>query len=354
MGFDTNVGWAHDTFNPWWGCVHKNEGCRNCYAGVFANRLGYSAKGTKKLPLWGASARRRFFDAKHWSQPLRWNRAAKEAGARRRVFCASMADVFELLATDHPDYAAMHEARLQLWDLIDKTPHLIWMLLTKRAENLHLLPEGLSNVWLGASAIDQPSADEQLPLLLKTPAAVHFASYEPLLGPIDASRYLQFGSQCECDPLADPSTRCTPEAADHWIRCNPGTRRLAWGIVGGESGPKARLLHPDWVRSLRDQHTAAERAFFFKQWGTWLPFYDRDQDDPDWRQIPKESSSVRRINLAGGQGFHGERVVYFRRAGMKKAGRLLDNRTWDQVPPDLPDYMPVTAYKRSAAAPSTA
>lgn len=107
---------------------------------------------------------------------------------------------------------------------------------------------------------------------------------------------------------------------------------LHWVICGGESGPGARPMHPDWVRSLRDQCAAAGVPFFFKQWGEWEAFYDRDIDDPDWRDIPEYGPGITRLNLAGGTGFHGERVVYFRKVGKKAAGRLLDGRIWDEAP----------------------
>lgn len=176
----------------------------------------------------------------------------------------------------------------------------------------------LPNVWIGTTVEDQARADERIPHLLRVPARVRFLSMEPLLGPVDlASRY-----------LADVSRLTVSGRPSR----DPYDRGLQWIITGGESGPHARPSHPDWFRSLRDQCQAAEVPFFFKQWGCWAPFYDRDIDDPDWRAIPKEGPSVKRINLAGGQGFHGDRVVYLRRIGKSAAGRLLDGVEWSQVP----------------------
>jgi protein gp37 len=190
-----------------------------------------------------------------------------------------------------------------------------FMVLTKRPERMitffqQYYPEGpIQNLWLGVTAENQEQADKRIPVLLQIPAAIHWVSCEPLLGPINLEWYL----------------RDSGLKAPHW---------LDWCVAGGESGPGARPLHPDWARSLRDQCEAAEVPFFFKQWGEWYPFYDRDKDDPDWQHVPEENavSGIRRLNLAGGSGFHGDRVVYLHRAGKKNAGRLLDGREWDEYP----------------------
>ena len=146
MGEKTGIAWTDSTFNPWHGCQRVSPGCELCYAETFDARFGE--------PHWGPKAPRRFFGDKHWNEPLKWNRAAEASGVRRRVFCASMADVFE----DRPDLV---EHRLRLWKLIEATPHLDWLLLTKRPENIHrMLPKPtvdadgntrpyFSNVWLG-------------------------------------------------------------------------------------------------------------------------------------------------------------------------------------------------------------
>src|SRR5687767_4291955 len=114
MGQNTRIEWTHHTFNPWWGCVRVSPACKNCYADSWANRLG--------LELWGAKAPRRFFSDSHWAEPIRWNREAQRLGVRRRVFCASMGDVFE-------DRRDLDSARAKLWKLIDETSSLDWLLL---------------------------------------------------------------------------------------------------------------------------------------------------------------------------------------------------------------------------------
>ncbi|WP_374309460.1 DUF5131 family protein [Methylocella sp.] len=168
----------------------------------------------------------------------------------------------------------------------------------------------LPNVWLGVSAEDQRRADERVPDLLATPAAVRFMSAEPLLGGINFH--------------------------DWFIRAVNGfSPAIDWIIVGGESGPRARPMHPDWARSIRDQCAAAGVPLFFKQWGEWGPIYDRDHDDPDWRRCDVIANKTPRgqwLNLAGGQGFHGERVIRVDRIGKRRAGRLLDGREYSEFP----------------------
>jgi protein gp37 len=242
MGKGTKIEWAHHTFNPWWGCTKVSDGCKNCYAETFSKRTGHA--------IWGDNAERRFFGDKHWNEPLRWNADAKTVGEQHRVFCASMADVFE-------NRRDLEEPRRRLFKLIDATPNLIWLLLTKRPENIVRMTANWTlptNVWLGTSAEDQKWWSTRVPILMRIPAAAHFVSVEPLVGEI-------------YDMLED--------ALPDWI------------IVGGESGPKARPMPADWVRSIRDQ-IAGRKAFFFKQWG------GRDKkaagrllDGKEWNEVPK-------------------------------------------------------------------
>ena len=161
MGENSKIEWTNSTFNPWWGCVKITEGCTNCYANAFDKRVGGSH--------WGANAERRFFSDAHWAKPLAWNRKAEKAGERHRVFCASMADVFE-------DRRDLDAPRARLWELIRATPHLDWLLLTKRPENLDQLVPGdwittnrpgpPPNIWLGVTTENQHRADERIPTLL--------------------------------------------------------------------------------------------------------------------------------------------------------------------------------------------
>lgn len=236
----TTIEWTHRrlpdggvvpgyTFNIVWGCQKVSEGCKHCYADTLASRYGYY--------LWGPFASRRVLSPAYWSHPLRWNQEAQAQGIARNVFCSSMADVFEA----HPIVA---QEREKLWPLIEQTPWLNWLLLTKRPQNVvGMVPSGFcwpSNVWVGTSVENQQRACERIPELLCVPAAVRFLSCEPLLGPLDLRPWLA------------PS--------DDWYE-------LDWVIAGGESGSGARPMDPQWVASLRDQCVAAQVPFFFKQWG---------------------------------------------------------------------------------------
>lgn len=241
MGADSKIEWTHHTFNPWRGCAKVSPGCAHCYAEAMAKRTGIH--GT-----WGPEGERVVSSDAYWAQPLRWDRAAAKAGERRRVFCASMADVFE--ARDD-----LHEPRSRLFSLILATPHLDWLLLTKRPENVEIIaPESWmdgfpKNVWLGTTVEDQQRADERIPHLLAVPAAVRFLSVEPLLGPVDLRAYL------------DGSTRWS-------VRTN--ATRIDWVIVGGESGPGARPMHPSWAVSVVEHCREAGIPCFFKQAGSVL------------------------------------------------------------------------------------
>lgn len=237
MSSNTAIEWAHHTFNPWQGCTKVSPGCKHCYAEALDKRHLRSRDSH-----WGANAPRLFADEQYWRQPLAWNRAAERAGERRRVFCMSMGDLFELHSI--PLYAAIQAtARRRVFDTIEATPALDWLLLTKRPENLapmlptHWRERPPANVWLGASIENQAMADERLPVLLDAPAVVHFVSYEPALGPIDLD-------------AAAPG-RCTDE--------------LDWLIAGAESGHKARPARLWWFRSVRDQCERLDVVFFFKQ-----------------------------------------------------------------------------------------
>ncbi len=327
MSENSKIEWTDHTFNPWEGCQKVGPGCDHCYA---ETRNARFAGG--QAVNWGPGAPRRRTSPATWAMPRRWNAQADaflaQHGRRQRVFCASLADVF--------DNAVDPQWRADLFTLIHQTPNLDWLLLTKRIGNvvpmlaelahgndhdltlLDMMP--LPNVWIGATIVNQAEADRDIPKLLAVPARVRFLSMEPLLGPVNLERPLpgpdldQGGGSKICQPWLIQS-------GIHWV------------IVGGESGPDARPMHPDWARSLRDQCNAAGVPFLFKQWGEHDLSYDRDRDDPDYRRCASvEKQPGRWINLAGGHGFNGERVHYARRVGKKAAGRLLDGRTWDETP----------------------
>jgi protein gp37 len=231
VGDRTSIAWTDHTFNPWWGCEKVSEACKFCYAEREAHRFGHQ--------VWGKGADRRTFSTKHWMRPHAWDIAAKAAGVRRRVFCASMADVFE--AREDLD-----GERRKLWDLIESTSGLDWLLLTKRPENIgRMVPadwlrQPRPNVWYGTTVENQATADKRIPELLMLPGPVRFLSCEPLLEPINLFEYL------------------TP------VR----PRRIDWVIAGGESGPRPRLLDQAWIEDLMEQARAGGAAMFVKQLGT--------------------------------------------------------------------------------------
>ena len=281
MAENTKIEWTDHTFNPWEGCQKVGPGCDHCYA---ETRNARFAGGTAIN--WGPGAPRRRTSASNWALPKRWNAQSDtfmaQHGRRQRVFCASLADVF--------DNAVDPQWRDDLFALIAATPNLDWLLLTKRIGNVgNMLPlpfdfdKHFPNVWIGATIVNQAEADRDIPKLLDVPARVRFLSMEPLLGPVDL-RALQYG-EGEIDALKPDQWEAviaawrdtTPEWVEDFedwfgVTLNDGLigpmhPGINWVIVGGESGPGARPMHPDWVRSLRDQCQAAGVALFVKQMG---------------------------------------------------------------------------------------
>ena len=317
MGESTEINWTDATFNPWIGCQSVAPECDNCYAEARDNRFNGGAH-------WGPKAPRHRTSIQNWKKPLRWNKKANQFfdlnGRRQRVFCASLADVF--------DNAVDPAWRTDLFDLIRECDNLDWQLLTKRPQNMvKMLPadwgDGWSNVWLGTSAGTQKTADQNIPHLLNTPAAIRFVSAEPLLGAVDLQRIR------------------IPEASDGYLDCLIGekwvpgcgsissrtfkTAKLNWVICGGESGPNARPMQPGWARSLRYQCVAAGVPYFFKQWGEWKPLSHQEMD----KWWPKDKDSAICLSPDGSYHIDGCRM---QRVGTKAAGRALDGRVWDKMP----------------------
>lgn len=230
MGEVTGIAWTDSTFNAWIGCQRVSEGCVHCYAEALDARKRWGG-----VTHWGPTAPRRRTAASTWAKPITWNAKAKKLGVRPRVFCSSLADVFE-------DRAEIVPWRQDLFDLIRKTPQLDWLLLTKRPENIQRLWPVLSlgwgarfwpNVWLGTTVENAKRAVDRIDVLSSIDAAVRFLSIEPLI--------------------------------EH-----PGTldlRRIDWAIIGGESGPGARPFNIGWARDLVRQARAVGTAPFVKQLG---------------------------------------------------------------------------------------
>lgn len=332
MSENTKIEWCDHTFNPWEGCQKVGPGCDHCYA---ETRNARFAGGTAIN--WGPGAPRRRTSVSNWELPKRWNAQADafmaQHGRRQRVFCASLADVF--------DNAADPKWRVDLLQLIADTPNLDWLLLTKRIGNAHaMLDEALSelscgltrwmdvpwpNVWLGATIVNQAEADRDIPKLLAVPAAKRFLSMEPLLAPVTLPSFCSCGcgkplDEARQETIDDPGY-LNPDQAAASIKATLG---VDWVIVGGESGPRARPMHPDWARSLRDQCEAAGVPFLFKQWGEWIDDFNIDAAALHSPQIADPNEYFHECEWESG--------VSSWRVGKKAAGRLLDGRTWGEVP----------------------
>jgi len=319
MGIETEISWTDHTFNPWWGCVKVSPACDRCYAETFSKRVGFAESGSK-FPIWGKQAGRRFFAGSHWSEPLKWDKNAAKEGVRKRVFCGSMCDVMEEYnGTEHLVREGLEESRRWLYSLIERTANLDWLLLTKRPQNFRrFLPKGWlanprPNVW-GMATVESQEFMWRAKELCQTPFAIRGISAEPLLGPLDftAVDYRNDLRQSLVKFAREtPSLNLlTGEWFDGWDSGEDGAR-LDWIIVGGESGAGARPSHPDWFRSIRDQCVRAGIAFHHKQNGEW--------------------ASVSEVAGAGAHRYF-EDGATVRRVGKKAAGRLLDGRTWDEMP----------------------
>jgi protein gp37 len=305
MSQSTAIEWTDATWNPVRGCSIVSKGCTNCYAMRQAhrsNRPGGAYEGLTKLtrggPVWTGAVRE---VDELLTQPLKWRRP-------RRIFVNSMSDLFH--ENVHGDFIDA------ILDTVARSNHLglghQFQVLTKRAERMyrfmrHYRP--IANLWLGVSVEDQIAADERIPFLLQTPATVRWISAEPLLGPIDLRAH---------HPLR-------PRDGGAWTM-------LDWVVVGGESGPGARPMHPDWARALRDQCGEFGIAFFFKQWGAWAPYtYVNASNGHKLVRLGYTKTEEQRERVIGGP-TEGTEPYNVRRVGKKAAGRELDGRTHDEYP----------------------
>jgi protein gp37 len=338
MGYETKIGWTNTyltsevvwngvttttipgaTFNPWWGCEKVSPACKFCYAEYFSDvRMGNK--------LWGPGSTRKMFGDKHWNEPLKWNRECEKLGIRRKVFCASMADVFE----DHPDVI---EARERLWRLIEATPYLDWLLLTKRPENiLKMLPDRWAsptahefvdgtkhmddvplNIAFGTTVENQTWAEKRVREIcnvkLKT-GRVIFLSMEPLLGSVDLDQ----------DYFEHRLIRNVPsDSRTKWLDL------INWVIVGGESGKDARPSHPQWFRDILHQCKKYKVPFFSKQWGEYSPQWKKDAAKNIF-VYPDGTSSP---NQAVKNGVRGQLMSWWGKSG---AGAMLDGEEYLEIP----------------------
>ncbi|MFN3650051.1 MAG: DUF5131 family protein [Armatimonadota bacterium] len=351
MADKTGIEWTDATWNPIRGCTRVSEGCRNCYAERVAGRFsgpGQPYEGLARMtasgPRWTGAV---CLVPEHLEDPIRWRKP-------RRIFVNSMSDLFHEGLGD-AEIARVFEVICR--SLKGRQPHErhTYQILTKRAERMEQWFEwaerkypgwfgsdgllDLGDVQLGVSVESQQTAEERIPHLLRVPVRVRFLSCEPLLGPVDLTLV---------DHLFGWINALTGQTFDG-DNGNPvgsiSARGVDWVIVGGESGPGARPMHPDWARTLRDQCQAAGVAFHFKQWGEWKPISEMPEDeyDPLYEPAPaRDPEATRRCRVAtraiqwdGGDGYQliqGHCGYLTFRVGKKRAGRTLDGRTWDEFP----------------------
>ena len=315
MGTNSKIEWTNHTWNPWRGCTKVSPACDNCYMFRDMGRYGHDA----------ATVQRQ--GDKTFQMPVAFIHGGRPQPGwlwpdGNKVFACSWSDFF------HPDADAWRD---EAWEIIRRRPGLVFQLLTKRPELiLTRLPldwgEGWPNVWLGVTAENQEQADKRICRLLETPAAIRFVSIEPMLGSIDLTRLDYFRAMNE--RLTPEERRFAPSLKWNALSDDDGYNAafefqtgeelslLDWVIVGGESGPKARPMNPDWVRRVRDQCQAAGVPFFFKQWGEWAPNCLCGRKNP-CKQTPRPEP--------GGMG------CMFR-CGKKEAGSTIDNQEWKEFP----------------------
>lgn len=367
MADHTKIEWTDATWNPITGCSVATPGCTNCYAMKLAGtRMKHHPSrakltiDTKAGPAWNGEVR---FNEEWLTQPLNWKKP-------RRIFVCAHADLFHESVPDawiDRVFAVMALAPQHTFQVLTKRSKRMLDYITEHGSGFgdtisvlervadqagRMMEEGdnaadcvlgdpwpLPNVWLGVSVEDQKRADERIPDLLATPAAVRWISAEPLLGPLDLTQ-LPFEKSCDCKDHSP--TFNSLDASVYCAGCCEGAEaldigRLDWVVVGGESGPKARPSHPDWLRSLRDQCAAAGVPFFFKQWGEFreydtgspevIPIIDGTDEADDMVDLAINPSWISRDGVHALTRDHLSMHVPSRmieRIGKKAAGRLLD------------------------------
>lgn len=360
MADGTHIEWTDATWNPITGCSVVSPGCTNCYAMKLAgtrlqhhpSRSGLTME-TKAGPVWNGQVR---FNEGWLDQPLRWRKP-------RMIFVCAHGDLFHEAVPDEwidRIFATMAMAMKHTFQVLTKRPALMKAYLTapgrrdaviremyRQGAAFGAIPWPLSNVWLGVSVEDQARANERVPILLDTPAAVRWISAEPLLGPVDLTTLRRYnptgkpwidglrGLVTRGGYLARSPSECSMSTSTMIPGELPG---IDWVVVGGESGP--RPMHPDWARSLRDQCVQADVPFLFKQWGAWLPW--EPEHGPCWKAQNGRSADGHALFPAdmdhdptwddGLWAIPEEEHFAFQRVGKKAAGRKLDGVTWDQYP----------------------
>lgn len=331
MADSTNIEWADSTANLWIGCTKVSPGCDNCYAAA-------DWQDRKNRVLWGPHGDRSYCKAgwalikKMQARAARNGGVDPDLGRKRRIFVNSLSDFFD----NHRSIIWRADA----FDTFEASPDVILILITKRPGNVmkmvppHWLEPGgwPAHVWLGVSVEDQAAANQRIPDLLATPAAVRFLSCEPLLGPVDLGGQVTpalsvFSGYDWYEPLEGRAY--IHDEDDHLIQTDT-IGKIEWVIAGGESGPGARPMHPDWVRALRDQCRDAGTAFFFKQWGEWFPGeIDNASDGTGWRAYPDIDHDPGADRWEFGFVKYQDGML---RVGKKRTGRLLDGVEHSEFP----------------------
>jgi protein gp37 len=338
MSDGTHIEWADATWNVVNGCSVLSPGCTNCYAMKQAHRVDCRRGLTRKTNggmVWTGEVR---FDEKHLLDPLRWRRP-------RKIFVCAHGDLFHEKVPDEwidRVFAVMAQAQQHTFQVLTKRPERMRAYIsafrpsppsdgfvTRGGVPHNRSPKGapifsparwpLPNVWLGTSVEDQTRADERIPVLLDTPAAIRWLSCEPLLGPVDLSEWFFCPTSLDQQPMMDPTTgvyECCAKCDYTGIAGFSDLPIVDWVVAGGESGPNARPMHPAWARSLRDQCAAAVVPFLFKQWGNFRP------------------CTAAELKQACGATLVGDRVTgaYMLGIGKGKGGRLLDGVQHDGYP----------------------
>lgn len=308
----TGISWCDLTFNPWIGCTKVSPACDHCYAELLAtNRLGVE---------WGAGADRRRTVPSYWTKALRWHRIAAAAGVMLDVFCLSLGDWAD---NEIPD-----EWRLDLAAVIQATPNLRWMLLTKRIPNAErylraMFPEGVPpNVALGITVVTQAEADRDIPRARAVKGRLGirwlFLSMEPLLEAVDITPHL-WGADVEC-PGCPRDSDCL---CGFQTKAQLGLPSIDLVIVGGESGNHARPMHPKWAFEIIESCHGAGVAAHFKQWGDWQPVIDFTAGI---EELTTTAVHMHGRKYTGGDLFRFPDEQLMVRVGTKKAGRMLRGR----------------------------
>ncbi len=310
MGETTNIEWAEATWNPWMGCTKVSAGCKNCYMYRDMKRYGREPSVVER------ASDRTFGAPERWKEP-------------KRIFVCSWSDFF------HEDAIRWQE---EAWDIMRRCPQHTFMLLTKRPAAMvdwatsHLW---LPNVWAGVTVESQDYV-WRLDMLAMVPAPVLFASCEPLLGPVDLSRYL-LPKWWQCPSCWDIRPDTEPMKCPPYDGIRQGKGMLDGVLCGGESGPRARPMHPAWPRGLRDLCIRARVPFMFKQWGEWAPkapYYEKDEEVREWALDwnPSIISGEGRVLDPSVDGQPPPDAWLMKRIGKRLAGRILDGREWLELP----------------------